>query len=193
MNREGDPFAHTEQTARIWLDTVMDCLGTSDRRYAHRVLRAWLHIVRDRLTVDAAAHLGAQLPEVLRGIYYEGWRPSDVPKRYDKPQFVELFAGAARIAADDVPLAATCVSSALQDRFSPGTLEHALGQVPPAMREFLVPAEPPPARSVGPRGTSDRLDRLERSVESLSATLARIDQRLAGLPSDQTGKYETVY
>ncbi|WP_433522100.1 DUF2267 domain-containing protein [Nocardia pseudovaccinii] len=192
MNRGGDPFAHTEQTARIWLDTVMECLGTSDRRYAYRVLRAWLHTVRDRLTVDAAAHLGAQLPELLRGIYYEGWRPSDVPKRYDQSEFVQLFAAEATISDGDVPFTVTCLSAALRDRFSPGTLEHALEQLPPTLRELLLSPETAPPKTAR-HGTADRLDRLERSVESLSDTLARIDQRLAGMSSDQAGKYEAVY
>ena len=57
-----------EKTER-WLPELADELGRpGDRRHAFRVLRAVLHALRDRLTVDAAAHLGAQLPEFLRGV-----------------------------------------------------------------------------------------------------------------------------
>ena len=35
-----------------------------------------LHAVRDRLQVNDAVSLGAQLPELLRGAYYEQWRPA---------------------------------------------------------------------------------------------------------------------
>src|SRR5512139_4189486 len=102
MTAQPDPFAHAEHTANHWLDTVARQLGTDNRHYAHRVLRAWLHVVRDRLSVDSAAHLGAQLPEVLRGVFYDGWSPSRVPVRYDRAEFIQRFASAAGISPDDV-------------------------------------------------------------------------------------------
>ncbi|QIS10571.1 DUF2267 domain-containing protein [Nocardia arthritidis] len=193
MTGNGHPFARAEQNARTWLDAIMQCLDTGDYHYAHRVLRAWLHLVRDRLTVDSAAHLGAQLPELLRGMYYEGWRPSDLPIRYDATEFTQHYATEAMISLSDVEHAVTCVSTALRNRFAPGTLEHALGQLPPALRELLLPAEPAPPRPAADHTITDRLECLERSVASLSDTLDRIDQRLAATTSEQTGKYETVY
>jgi hypothetical protein len=45
------------------------------------VLRAFLHTLRDRLTVNGAVHLAAQSSELLRGVYYENWRPS-TPRNY---------------------------------------------------------------------------------------------------------------
>ena len=44
-------------------------------------LRAVLHTFRDCLTVEEAAHLSAQLPMIMRGIFYEGWVPSATPKK----------------------------------------------------------------------------------------------------------------
>ena len=38
-----------------------------------------LHAVRDRLSVEEFAQLGAQLPILVRGIYYEGWNPAHTP------------------------------------------------------------------------------------------------------------------
>ncbi len=56
---------------------------TEDRQFADRVLRAWLHTLRDRLTVEASAHFSAQLPDLIRGIFYQAWNPSAVPDKYD--------------------------------------------------------------------------------------------------------------
>jgi uncharacterized protein (DUF2267 family) len=52
---------------------------TEDRHRAYLALRTVLHAVRDRLMPELAVHLGAQLPILVRGFYYEGWKPSQTP------------------------------------------------------------------------------------------------------------------
>src|SRR3546814_6955305 len=48
---------------------------------AYHALRSVLHALRDRLTLEEAAHLGAQLPMLVRGIYYDSWHPAGMPRR----------------------------------------------------------------------------------------------------------------
>jgi uncharacterized protein (DUF2267 family) len=84
---EVDPLASTVQKAQVWLNDLMDELGTEDKHRAHQALRAVLHTLRDRLPVDEAVHLGAQLPTLIRGIYYEGWVPAGKPIKYNKQEF----------------------------------------------------------------------------------------------------------
>lgn len=169
MSYHSDPFAHALNTANEWLAVVADRLRTDDRRYAHRVFRAWLHTVRDRLGVSAAAHFAAQLPELWRGSFYEGWIPSHVPVSHDVASFVAQFAREAGVSQEAaIPLAGT-VTDALVELFSPGQLDHVLAQVPIRLRQILLGAD-----------FSEMLARLPGSVEPETSP-AEVERRLHAL------------
>jgi uncharacterized protein (DUF2267 family) len=59
------------------------------RNQSYNALRAVLHALRDRLTVDETAHFAAQLPMLVRGLYYDGWEPSRVPKKMQREDFLK--------------------------------------------------------------------------------------------------------
>jgi uncharacterized protein (DUF2267 family) len=82
MSKTGlDVFDTTLQETNHWLRIVMEELETDNRRLAFAVLRAVLHALRDRIGSVNAVHLAAQLPMLLRGAFYEGWRPGAKPRR----------------------------------------------------------------------------------------------------------------
>ncbi len=83
-----DVFDTTLQKTAIWLNEIMAELGSNDRHLAYLALRATLHALRDRLPVQEAVHLGAQLPMLVRGFYYEGWTPSRKPGKAHKAAFL---------------------------------------------------------------------------------------------------------
>lgn len=68
-------FDHTVQETNTWLNRVGERINSDDRHRAYAALRAVLHALRDRLNTGANAHLSAQLPMLVRGLYYEGWQP----------------------------------------------------------------------------------------------------------------------
>lgn len=129
---------HAERTASLWVTGVAIELGTDDRQFAYRVLRAWLHVLRDRLTVEATAHFGAQLPELLRGVYYDGWDPSRVPQRIGAAEFERRFAREAVVSLADVPQVAASVTHAIDKLSSPGHVAHALDRLPHALRAVFT-------------------------------------------------------
>jgi uncharacterized protein (DUF2267 family) len=73
-------FDRTLQITNIWLDEVMAVVGP-DRRLAWKVLSVVLHKLRDRLPLELSAHLGAQLPLLVRGVYYDQFQPGRIPSR----------------------------------------------------------------------------------------------------------------
>lgn len=74
-------FDKAVDKANEWLHELMDEMDWNDRHRAYVALRAVLHALRDRLGQNDAVRLGADLPMVIRGFYYEGWKPSKSPAK----------------------------------------------------------------------------------------------------------------
>ena len=83
-----DVFDKTVQESNLWLKDIMDQLDKDDRHFAYRALRSTLHALRDRIGPQQAVHFSAQLPMLLRGLYFEGWR---MTASATKERHLELF------------------------------------------------------------------------------------------------------
>ncbi len=82
-------FDKTLQTTHIWLDEIIEDLGT-DRHTAWHVLGAVMRALRDRLPLGLSVHLSAELPLLVRGSYFEQWRPSqEALKQRSLAEFLE--------------------------------------------------------------------------------------------------------
>ncbi len=93
-------FDATLQKSEQWLDEIERELGTDNPQQAYHALRATLQTVRDQLPDEEAVDLAAQLPTIIRGVYYEGWRPSETPR---KQRNAEGFLDAVRDRYDAQP------------------------------------------------------------------------------------------
>ncbi|KWX22528.1 hypothetical protein AFM11_20520 [Mycolicibacterium wolinskyi] len=130
---------HAMHTAHTWVNAVARQFGTEDHEFAYGVLRAWLHTLRDRLTVAAAAHFAAQLPDLVRGVFYAGWDPDAVPVKFDADAYGVRFAHEANISVHDVDKAATAVTAALVGFLPAAQIEKVLEQLPRDVRARLEP------------------------------------------------------
>jgi uncharacterized protein (DUF2267 family) len=75
-----DVFDKTLQISNIWLNEIMAQVGP-DRRVAWKVLSTVLHKLRDRLPIAVVAHLGAELPLLIRGVFYDQFEPARQPAK----------------------------------------------------------------------------------------------------------------
>jgi uncharacterized protein (DUF2267 family) len=81
QNTIGHVFDPQLQKTYDYLKNIMQEGQITSPHRAYSILRAVLHTLRDCLTIEEIAHLGAQLPMIIRGIYYENWDPNIVPKK----------------------------------------------------------------------------------------------------------------
>jgi uncharacterized protein (DUF2267 family) len=121
-----------------WLSDLAEALGTDDRKEAWRVLRAYLQLLRDQVTIDEAAQLAAQLPLVLRGAFYEGFDPGHQPAPHDRDQFLALLAERAQLPeTDEAARVAEAATTVLRRHVTEGEVEDVLAQLPTELREVL--------------------------------------------------------
>lgn len=138
-----DTIDRSVQKAHVWLKDMADELGTADQQEAYRVLRAFLHALRDRLTVNEAAQLSAQLPIFIRGVFFEGWEPSRTPEHArDLDSFLRRIADEALLAGEtEASFAAAAASRVLRRHVSAGEEDSLMHVMPEHIRELLADGE----------------------------------------------------
>ncbi len=122
-----------------WLNEIAEVTGGS-KQQAYHVLRGGLHTLRDRMTVEQAAHLAAQLPHFVRGIFYEGYRPAAVPtKERSLEEFLDKLSSEL---PDEIKpeTAANALFTALKVHCEPGELAHVRDTLPKPIAELMEAA-----------------------------------------------------
>jgi len=131
-------FDSTLQKTSIWLNDVMGEMGWKDRHRAYSTIRGVLHALRDRLIPDEAVNLGAQLPMLIRGFYYEGWHPAGKPFRYrHKQDFFDRVAREVRgLEGEELEKAVTAVFTVLSREIDGGATEKVRQELPAEIRDL---------------------------------------------------------
>ena len=139
-----DAFDRTVQTSNRWLKELGELLGWQDRHGAYLAFRATMHALRDRLPMEEMVHLGAQLPLLLRGTYYDGWDPEAQPLRLRRKDdflalIVERFRSTDPVDAEHV---ARAVFAMLANRVSAGEIDDVTHMLPEEIRDLWPGSRP---------------------------------------------------
>ena len=131
VDHQLDVIDRTVAKTYEWLHEVEQRGNLDDVHRAYQALRAVLHAVRDRVEPNLAAHMAAQLPMLIRGIFYEGWDPAKTPMRMSLEEFlarVEKEAGLKGTSATEE--ATRAVIAVCWDELGDGIMSHLMSQLP---------------------------------------------------------------
>jgi uncharacterized protein (DUF2267 family) len=131
-------FDTTIQETNEWLTAIESRLRPCNRQQAYAALRAALHVLRDRLPVDAVLGLSAQLPMLMRGLFLEGWRPSAGPTKIRDPE--EFTAAVVDLLPPSFPREPSAVIEAvtavLCEQVNEGEARKLIQHIPTPLRTF---------------------------------------------------------
>lgn len=131
-------ISHALQQTQDWLKEIEDNAALANETEALSVLRAVMHQLRDRLSIEETAQFSAQLPMLVRGIFYEGWQPTHVPDKSVRSR-QDFFDGVTtrlfphRFPPE--PMVKT-VFAILTHHIEPGEISDIIGQLPDSLKEL---------------------------------------------------------
>jgi len=176
-----DALDHGVQELNGWIKEIADRLGTEERRLAHCALRATLHAVRDRVGPDHASHLAAQLPLLVRSIFFDGYNPAVTPRRErSRGAFLEQvhIEGVQPLDLMELERAVKVVLAVIEARTDRAQIDNLIAQFP---REFSDLFPPAPEAKAPPR---------VRRKQSVEAHVARASARPSIAPKSEPRRHE---
>lgn len=131
----------TQQTQE-WIKELSAAPPFEEPEQAYAYLRAVLHALRDRMTVEEAAHFGSQLPMLVRGFYFEGWRPALAPNEFETAdafhaRVQESLGGAPLRSSVSIVDGTRAVLELLDAEVDEGQMKHVRAQLPGDLAEEL--------------------------------------------------------
>lgn len=138
MTTRIDTFDQSIQKTKLWIKEIVSYMDWPDNRISERraysILRVVLHALRDRLTIEETAHLGAQLPLLVRGTFYEGWSPANKPlKERTKEEFLSHMQ---KLIDVDCEKATKAVMEVLEGHISKGEIDDIKQMLPQNIRRM---------------------------------------------------------
>lgn len=152
--RNVDVLDSTLQKTNIWLKELESLLHTDDKPKAYAALRAVLHTLRECMPVEETAKFASQMPLLMRGVFFDGWKPRKKPLRMTKGRFFGAIREALRNqVALDPALAARAVFKTLENHLSDGEIAAVRRILPAEVRQFWADVDAQGEQAGEPRET----------------------------------------
>lgn len=139
--RTSQVWDKTLAKSNLWIEQLGRQLGWNDPETTLLALRSVLHALRDRLPPDEAVELAAQMPLLIKGVYFDGWNPSATPVRArSKEEFFALVRGPFQggpLEADAERIT-RAVFRLLAERVSEGEIKDVRGVLPAALADLWL-------------------------------------------------------
>lgn len=138
-----EAFDTTIHKTHVWLNDLKEVLGWEDNRQAYGALRAVLHALRDHLTIAEAIQLGDQMPMLIRGFYFEGWKPTSSPIKERKLEdfLMRVLDNMGSEPNADVEEIVLAVFSVLEKHISAGEIKNIKAILPKPLRDLWIEEE----------------------------------------------------
>jgi uncharacterized protein (DUF2267 family) len=131
-------ISRASDQALEWVHDVQKEMQFPHEQSAYAALRAVLHTLRDSLTIKEAAELADQMPTLIRGVFFEGWNPSQTPNRLHDPD--EFASKVMKTLGKHPEIHATnatrAVFALLNRRISAGEIDDVIGIMPRKLRSL---------------------------------------------------------
>ena len=125
------------QITHEWINELDAMLGWNDKTRTYRLLRVTLQTLRDCLPIAEIADFSAQMPTLLRGVFYEHWRPSAPKNRFDLDHFYARLGEAfSQDPIEDLGDVVAVVFEFLSSKISAGEIGDVRHALPAAIREI---------------------------------------------------------
>lgn len=121
-----------------WLRAIALEMELEERHdIAFQALRSVLHAIRDRSIPSEVFDLSAQLPLMVRGVFFEGYNLKDKPEKLNADEFLETiemgFYGNTTV---DAEVALQAVLKLLYEKISEGEMEDIYSGMPKDIKEL---------------------------------------------------------
>ena len=132
-------FDRTTEKTHQFINDVAQQINIEDKHLVFIGIKAVLHGLRDRIPLEEAAQLAAQLPVLLAGFYYQGWKPAATPtKERSVDAFVDKVKG--NLPQGDYPIEIEAliqgVFAVLSEWVTQGEIQDVANMLPKDVQEF---------------------------------------------------------